>query len=299
MNHSAADRYPAVQAEAPGVLVAALARHRLALLAAPALGFYMLFFGWPVLQMFWQSVWSDGWTLSGYTEFMRHPGYWYVLAYTLGLGVACLVLTLVIGYPVALWLVRIGQRRAMLMMTFVLIPFWSSGLVRNYAWVVILGRNGVLNHFLVKTGLVAHPVELLGTGFAVTVGLVYYLLPYMILCLYNVMSAIDMNLVRAARSLGASPARAFFLVFVPLTRPGIFAGSFLVFMLAIGMYITPAMLGGPPQMTIPLVIADQIDQALDWSFAAALSVILLFVTVCLQIVSSKYINFDKMWGGAR
>ncbi len=116
-------------------------------------------------------------------------------------------------------------------MGFVLVPFWSSGLVRTYAWIVILGRQGIVNTTLIKLRIIDDPLPFLGTHAAVVIGLTYYLLPYMILCLFSVMNNIDRSLLLAARNLGASPMRAFFEIFVPLTRPGVFAGSFLVFML--------------------------------------------------------------------
>lgn len=268
-------------------------------LMAPAVIFYLVFFGWPLVQMLWSSIWSDGFTLIGYAEFFTDPVYWWVLGYTMLIGVVTLFLTLGIGYPVAYWLVGLNRTWTVVLMAFVLIPFWSSGLVRTYAWLVILGRQGLVNTTLMQLGVIAEPMPFLGTHTAVLVGLTYYLLPYMILCLFSVMNNIDRNLMLAARNLGATPIRAFFAIFVPLTKPGVFAGSFLVFMLAVGMYITPALLGGPAQTTLPLVIALQINEALDWTLAAALSMILLVVSVVIQIFANRYVDLDRMWGGAR
>lgn len=268
-------------------------------LMAPAGVFYLLFFGWPLVQMAATSIYDGGFTLAGYREFLAEPLYWWVLGYTMVIGVATLVITLAIGYPVAYWLVRLERTWAVVLMAFVLIPFWSSGLVRTYAWLVILGRQGLVNSVLIELGVISEPFAFLGTHWAVFVGLTYYLLPYMILCLFSVMNNIDRSLMLAARNLGASPARAFLHVYVPLTKPGVFAGSFLVFMLAVGMYITPAMLGGPEQTTLPLVIAIQVNEALDGTLAAALSMILLMVTVIMQLFANRFVDFDRMWGGAR
>ncbi|MGD9945506.1 MAG: ABC transporter permease [Burkholderiaceae bacterium] len=269
-------------------------------LLAPVAGFYALFFGWPLLQMVWQSFWAEGgFTLAGYAEFLREPAYWSILGYTMGIGVGTMLLVLAIGYPVAYWLVTLNRTWTVVLMAFVLVPFWSSGLVRTYAWIVILGRQGIVNTALMKMQLIDEPFSFIGTHTAVVVGLTYYLLPYMILCLFSVMNGIDRNLTKAARNLGATPWQAFLRIFVPLTRPGLFAGSFLVFMLAVGMYITPALLGGPEQVTLPLVIALQINEALDWTLAAALSVVLLLLTSCLQLFANRYVDFDRMWGGAR
>lgn len=269
------------------------------LLVAPAILFYIVFFGLPVAGMVWQSVWSDGLTLAGYREFLSEPAYWRILAYTMVLGFVTLLVTLAVGYPVAYWLVTIDRTWTVVLMAFVLIPFWSSSLVRTYAWIVILGRQGLVNTLLKQLGWISEPIPFVGTHFAVVVALAYFLLPYMILTLYSVMNNIDRRLLLAAQNLGASPARAFLHVFVPLTKPGVFAGSFLVFMLAIGMYITPALLGGPEQLTLPLVIAIQVNEALDWTFASALSVILLVFTGAMQVAARRYVDFDRMWGGAR
>ena len=267
---------------------------------APAAIFYVLFFGWPLCRMAWQSIWADGgFTLAGYAEFFTEPLYWWVLGYTVALGLATLVLTLAIGYPVAFWLVRLDRTMTTVLMAFVLVPLWSSGLVRTYAWIVIVGRDGILNTILLRLGVISTPLPFLGTHAAVLVGLTYYLLPYMILSLYSVMKGIDRRLMLAAQNLGATPLRAFREVFVPLTAPGIFAGSFLVFMLAIGMYITPALLGGPDQTTLPLIIANQVNEALDWNLAAALSMILLVLTSVLQALAHRRVDVERTWGGVR
>lgn len=266
----------------------------------PVLIFYALFFGYPLLRIFWQSVSGDnGFTLIGFQMFLEEPAYWMVLLYTGFLGLLTLAITLVCGYAVAYWLVTMEKSWAVILMAFVLIPFWSSGLVRTYAWLVILGRQGILNSALVHFGLIDTPMAFIGTNTAVVFALAYYLLPYMILSLYSVMNGIDKNLLLAARSLGASPMSAFRHVFLPLTRPGVLAGSYMVFMLGIGMYITPAMLGGPDQTTLPLMIAIQINEAMDWTFAAALSVILLLVTGTMQLMANRFLDFERLWGGAK
>lgn len=266
----------------------------------PVLVFYALFFGYPLLRIFWQSVTENGaFTLVGYRMFLEEPAYWAVLAYTGALGLGTLSVVLVCGYAVAYWLVRLDRTWAVMMMAFVLIPFWSSGLVRTYAWTVILGRRGIVNTWLENWGVIDGPIAFIGTNTAVVFALAYYLLPYMILSIYSVMNGIDRNLMLAAQNLGASPMAAFRHVFFPLTRPGILAGSYMVFMLGIGMYITPAMLGGPNQTTLPLMIAIQINEAMDWTFAATLSVILLLVTGTLQLAANRFLDFERLWGGAR
>ncbi|MFB9948674.1 ABC transporter permease [Rhizobium puerariae] len=266
----------------------------------PVLVFYALFFGYPLIRIFWQSVHDDGgFTLIGFRMFLEEPAYWKVLIYTGLLGLLTLAITLVCGYAVAYWLVTMNRTWVVMLMAFVLIPFWSSGLVRTYAWLVILGRQGILNSALLHFGLIGSPMAFIGTNTAVVFALAYYLMPYMILSLYSVMNGIDRNLLLAARNLGASPMAAFRHVFLPLTRPGVLAGSYIVFMLGIGMYITPAMLGGPDQTTLPLMIAIQINEAMDWTFAASLSVILLLVTGGMQLMANRFLDFERLWGGAK
>lgn len=266
----------------------------------PVLIFYALFFGYPLIRIFWQSVHDDsGFTLVGFRMFLEEPAYWRVLIYTGFLGLLTLAITLVCGYAVSYWLVTMNRTWVVMLMAFVLIPFWSSGLVRTYAWLVILGRQGILNSALLRFGLIDSPMAFIGTNTAVVFALAYYLMPYMILSLYSVMNGIDRNLLLAARNLGASPMAAFRHVFLPLTRPGVLAGSYIVFMLGIGMYITPAMLGGPDQTTLPLMIAIQINEAMDWTFAASLSVILLLVTGSMQLMANRFLDFERLWGGAK
>ncbi len=182
----------------------------------------------------------------------------------------------------------------------------ARGVITRLDCVDLYGRaeaglllDGILNSALIKFGLIDTPLAFIGTNTAVVFALAYYLLPYMILSLYSVMNGIDRNLLLAARNLGASPMAAFRHVFLPLTRPGVLAGSYMVFMLGIGMYITPAMLGGPEQTTLPLMIAIQINEAMDWTFAAALSVILLLVTGSMQLMANRFLDFERLWGGAK
>jgi len=273
---------------------------RFPIFIVPVLIFYALFFGYPLVRVFWQSVHGDdGFTLAGFRMFLEEPAYWAVLGYTGVLGLLTLTITLICGYAVAYWLVTMNRTWVVMLMAFVLIPFWSSGLVRTYAWMVILGRQGLVNSMLLDWKLIDKPFSFIGTNTAVVLALAYYLMPYMILSLYSVMNGIDRNLLLAARNLGASPLAAFRHVFLPLTRPGVLAGSYIVFMLGIGMYITPAMLGGPDQTTLPLMIAVQINEAMDWTFAASLSVILLLVTGGMQLMANRFLDFERLWGGAK
>jgi putative spermidine/putrescine transport system permease protein len=171
-----------------------------------------------------------------------------------------------------------------------MLPVWTSVLVRAYAWMVLLGRNGVANQLLLSTGLISDPIQLLYNRFSVYVGMVHYMLPYMILPLYTAMKRVDTRLVDAARSAGASRFNAFVLVFIPLTVSGIAAGSLLVFILSLGFYVTPALLGGPADVTFVMLIDRQVNESLNWELAAAMAIVLLMTTLVLVAIYWKLVD---------
>ena len=185
------------------------------------------------------------------------------------------VICLVIGYPVAWFIGRAPEGRRNLLLTLVMIPFWTSFLIRTYAWITILSTNGLLNGFLLYTHLIAEPFEMLYTPGAVVLGLVYSYLPFLILPVYGSVEKLDNSLVEAAFDLGAGPVRAFQKVILPLTRPGIVAGVLLVFIPAIGMFAITQLMGGGTDPTIGEVIQNQFMQARDWPFGSALGMTLV------------------------
>jgi len=180
----------------------------------------------------------------------------------------------VLAYLLAAAIWRAGPSGRVVLIALVIIPFWTSVLVRSYAWMVLLGRHGVINEALGALGLIDAPLRLLNTPLAVQIAMVHILLPYMILPIANALRQIDPSLARAASGLGATPWRTFRQVVFPLSMPGVAAGTLLVFVLSLGFYITPAMLGGPRDITLSMLIAMQVDN-LNWAYAAALSTVLL------------------------
>ncbi|WP_241559892.1 ABC transporter permease [Solirhodobacter olei] len=204
------------------------------------------------------------------------------------------VLTLVLGYPLAYWISRLPESKANLMMIAVLLPFWTSLLVRITAWIVLLQSHGVVNSILVGSGAVsdnARPM-LMNNAFGTVVVMTQVLLPFMVLPLYSVMKAIPDSYVRAAVSMGAHPWRAFWRVFAPLTLPGVGAGVLLVFILSIGYYITPELVGGQNGQFISNRIAYNVQESLNWGLAAALGTILTVVTMILFVLYG-YISGNK------
>jgi putative spermidine/putrescine transport system permease protein len=195
-------------------------------------------------------------------------------------GVVTLVCIL-IGYPLAFWLSTLSARKANLMMILVLLPFWTSVLVRIAAWIVLLQTNGLVNRFLQGAGLTDAPIPLLFNRLGVIIAMVHILLPFMILPLYSVMKSVPPNYLKAAVSLGSSPMAAFFRVYVPQTYPGVAAGGLLVFITSIGYYVTPALLGGAGDQMLSYYVAQYTNVEINWGMACALGSVLLTTTLIL------------------
>ena len=208
-------------------------------------------------------------------------------------GVVTLI-CLVVGFPLAYLLASLPARAANLMLVFVLLPFWTSLLVRTAAWVVILQREGVLNNLLVGLGMIGQPLPMIFNRFAVYVAMVHILLPFMVLPLYSVMKNIPASHMRAATSLGATPYLAFRRVYLPQTLPGIGAGALMVFIQALGYYITPALVGGAEDQMISYFVAFYASRTINWGMAAALSLMLLVATMALYAVYNRLVGFERL-----
>lgn len=233
---------------------------------------------------------------NGFSDYMRiltEPLYLDVLANTMTTALAVSSLCIVLGFPVAYALSRLTGLSKMLISAAVLIPLWTSVLIRSYAWIVILQRNGPVNDLLQGLGLIEGPSKLLYTQGAVIVAMTHALLPFVILPITASLRAIPPELPRAALSLGASKVSAFTRVILPLSLPGIFAGAVLSFVLALGFYITPALVGGPGSMLIATLIGQQTTVVLDWPFAAALSTTLLTVTLLIVFLFRRVLMLSK------
>jgi putative spermidine/putrescine transport system permease protein len=200
-------------------------------------------------------------------------------------GVA--VLCIVLGYPLAYLLASVPERTANLLMILVLLPFWTSVLVRTTAWMVLLQNHGVVNDALLQFGLTARPLQLIYNRAGVYIAMTHVLLPYFVLPLYGVMKGIPQTTMRAALSLGAGPLRAFYKVYLPQSLPGVTAGALIVFILALGYYITPALVGGAADQMISAFIAFYTNQSVNWGMAAALSLVLLAATLLLVMLYAR------------
>jgi putative spermidine/putrescine transport system permease protein len=209
---------------------------------------------------------------------------------TIWIALVITVICVLLGYPLAYLITISSPGIANLLLILILIPFWTSLLVRTTAWLVLLQNQGVVNDFGLYFGLWKDRIQLIHNRFGVYVTMVQILLPYMVLPIYGVMKRIPMSYVRAAKSLGANPFVAFVRIYLPLTMHGIGAGALLVFILAIGFYVTPALVGGPTDQMISYFIAFYTNEVLNWGAAAALSVILLLLT------SAAYYAFKVLFG---
>ena len=210
-------------------------------------------------------------------------------------GIVTLI-CIVMGYPLAYWLSTLPERRANLMMILVLLPFWTSVLVRIAAWIVLLQTNGLVNRLLMFTGLTGEPVPLLFNRLGVIIAMVHILLPFMILPLYSVMKSVPTNFVRAAVSLGSPPLAAFFRVYVPQTYPGVAAGGLLVFITSIGYYVTPALLGGAGDQMLSYYVAQYTNVEVNWGMACALGSVLLTTTLLLYAVYRRFAKAELSLG---
>ena len=219
----------------------------------------------------------------------------YLRAYLGSLGNAALAtaLCLLIGYPVAYAIARSRGVRRQLLVFLVIMPFWTSFLIRVYAWIAILEPQGLLNQLLFALGLVSAPLQLLNNQFSVQLGLVYSYLPFMVLPLYGSLSALDKSLVEAAADLGARPSQAFLTVILPLTLPGIAAGSLLVLIPATGEFVIPDLLGGPSTLMIGKVLWDEFFNNRDWPVAAAVAVVLVAALAIPLLAAQRFLEREQ------
>lgn len=255
-------------------------RTYIALAVAPV-AFFALFFLFPVGRLVLLSVTEPEFGFANYVHILTRGPYLAVLFRTLLIALGVTLVCLALAYPLAYFMSRLKGAAFKIAIGLVLIPLWTSVVIRSFAWMIIFQRTGIMNDALVWLGLIEMPVKLLQTPLAVTVGMVHVMLPYMVLPILASMRSVDPVLIRAASVLGARPLRLFVRVYLPLTLPGVSAGAVLVFVLSLGFYITPALLGGTGSTMIAVLINQQASQMLNWPMAAALSTVLLVVTLAI------------------
>ena len=214
---------------------------------------------------------------------------------TFQISIAVTVICILLGYPLCYLLTKVKDRTAAILMIFVLVPFWTSVLVRTYAWLVLLQRNGIINSSLMSLGIIEEPLQLAHNLTGSIIGMVHIMLPFLILPLYATMRNIDTDLVRAAVGLGSSPRGAFWRVFVPMSLPGLFAGIVLVFILSLGFFVTPALLGGGRVQMLAQRIESTITIYSNWGAASALGVVLLLLALVMIWLMNRVFGLDKLF----
>jgi ABC-type spermidine/putrescine transport system permease subunit I len=250
-------------------------------LLGPPLAFLLVIFVVPLVRVIWGSVFAPGFTLEFYERMWRAPVYGRVFWITLKISLLTTVFAALLGYPAAYFLASVKPRTRQVLLLCVIVPFFLSVLVRNYVWMILLQRTGLVNRLLTEWGVISAPLDLMYNELGVLIAMVNMLLPYMIFPVLSALLAIPPDLRQASASLGAHPAKTFWRVTLPLSMPGVAAGGLLVFIVALGFFITPALLGGPKQMMVSNLIEFSVRQVLNWPFAFALANTLLIGTLLL------------------
>ena len=252
------------------------------------------------LPIFWLSSLSfydaaGALSLENYARIFESALYRRTFVVTFQISIAVTVICVFLGYPLCYWLSKLPDRTAAMLMVFVLVPFWTSVLVRTYAWLVLLQRNGVINSSLMSLGVIEEPLQLAHNLTGSIIGMVHIMLPFLILPLYATMRSIDTDLVRAAVGLGSSPRGAFWRVYFPMSLPGLFAGIVLVFILSLGFFVTPALLGGGRVQMLAQRIESTITVYSNWGAASALGVVLLLLALAMIWLMNRVFGLDKLF----
>ena len=250
----------------------------------------------PVGWLFYLSFIGRDETLSleNYERMWKSKAYIKIFITTFKISILTTIICAAIGYPLSYFMSQLSRKWANICMIAVLIPFWTSLLVRTYAWLVLLQKKGLINNILIESGLITEPLKFVHNTTGTLIGMVHIMLPFLILPLYANMRSIDKDCLKAASSLGATPTRAFWTVFLPLTLPGLLAGLLIVFVLCLGFYVTPAILGGGKVIMAAMKISTNIEMYFNWGAASALGVVLLVVTGIILFVASKLISLDQL-----
>ena len=263
----------------------------------PALLWTLAFFVLPFLAMAIVSVYPKGgagFSLANYGQFFTNPSYWRAMTNSIEVTAIVTVMSVLLAYPFA-WILAfvVPQRWQRLALMLAVLPFWTSYVVRSYAWLLVLAEKGVINTFLLDLGVIAEPLQLANTRTATVIGFVHFFVMLLTLTIYANLKQLSPNYRKAAADLGATPLQSFAHVILPLTLPGIMVGAFLTFVLAIGDYITPQILGGNNELLMPQLIMMQIGRRGDFSSASALSIILMAVVTLAYFACARWLKIER------
>jgi putative spermidine/putrescine transport system permease protein/spermidine/putrescine transport system permease protein len=270
-------------------------------LSGPALALVLLTMVLPIGWLFGLSFLADDGSLSlmHYRRMVEQPSYARIFGATFQVSLLTTGLCILLGYPLAYVLSQLPRRAANLCLIAVMLPFWTSLLVRTYAWLVLLQRRGLINTWGIELGWWDQPLPLVHNMAGTLIGMVHIMLPFLVLPVLNSMRSIDQECMKAAANLGASPTRAFWTVFLPLSLPGLFAGALLVFVICLGFYVTPAVLGGGKIIMVSNQIANDIELFFNWGAASSLGVVLLVSTMVLLWLASRLTRLEQLLGASR
>ncbi|SAK87563.1 binding-protein-dependent transport systems inner membrane component [Caballeronia hypogeia] len=271
---------------------------RLGALLVPALVLVLVVLVAPIAWLAWQSAFD----LSGALSFENYarlatPVYRNAFFSTFQMSALVTVLVLLLGYPLAYMLSQLPARVASACMVFVVLPFWTSTLVRTYAWMVLLQRTGLVNTWLINLHLIDHPLQLVNNFTGTAIGMTHVMLPCLVLPLYSAMKAVDPVYMRAAANCGATPVQAFWQAYFPMTLPGLSAGVVLVFVLCLGFYVTPALLGGGRINMLSMQIQNDVAMSGNPGAASALGVVLVILTMIVLAAIGRLFGLERMYGG--
>ena len=270
-------------------------------LAAPSIFSIIAIIMIPVGWLFYLSFIGNGgdFSLVNYQRMIEYKSYARVYLITFQVSILTTLLCVIIGFPLAYFLAQLPQKIAGVLMLTVLLPFWTSLLVRTYAWLVLLQKKGLLNDFAIQIGLWETPVKLVHNMTGTLIGMAHIMLPFLILPLYGAMRRIEPEMMHAASNLGAKPIQAFWKIFFPISLPGLVAGSLIVFVLCLGFYVTPAVLGGGRVVMIATQITAILENQFNWGAASALGVVLLVTTMIILYLAGRLLKLDSVLFGSK
>lgn len=268
-------------------------------LSLPAILLILVILLIPVGWLFYVSfIGADGqFSMENYERMIKRKSYARIFRTTFEVSLLTTGLCILIGYPLAYFMSQLPNKIANLCLITVLLPFWTSLLVRTYAWLVLLQKRGLINDWGISLGLWDEPLKMVHNMSGTLIGMVHIMLPFLILPVYGAMKSMDRDFLKAASNLGASPVKAFWTVFFPLSAPGLFAGSLIVFVLCLGFYVTPAVLGGGKVIMVSMKIASNIELFVNWGAASSMGVVLLILTVAVLWFASRFLKLEQMVGG--
>ncbi len=270
---------------------------RVAANALPAALVVVLLLGVPCLWLLWLSFTGpDGsLTLEHYAHIFSHPGYARSVWLTLWMATITTVVCVVAGYLLAYAMTLMPRWAATLMLALVALPFWTSVLVRTYAWLILLQNRGIVNNLLLKLGVIEEPLRMMHNSTGALIGMVHIMLPFMVFPLFAALQRIDSDQLRAAASLGASPLYSFWRVFFPQSIAGLAAGAVLVFILSLGFYITPALLGGGRTIVVAIAIEHEVSRNMNWGPGGAAAVLFVLGVLAIFALVSRFMPLDRFF----